>query len=81
MALAACGGEAAGSRKGDGAGRKRGAGTRNVLDVMRVDQPHVERVPLRNLEQRNPIHAVLCHGRRSDLALLKRIWQPFQTDG
>jgi hypothetical protein len=53
----------------------------HVLDVMGVDQSHVNLVLFQNLEQRNPIHCGRFHGYGPGLALLKPVRQSFQIDG
>jgi hypothetical protein len=53
----------------------------HVLDVMGVDQPHVNLSLLQNLKQRNPVHTGRFHRYSSDLALLKPVRQPLQIDG
>lgn len=52
-----------------------------VLDVMSVDEPHVDLALLQDLEQRNPIDAGRFHRHGTDSAVLKPVGQSLQIDG
>ena len=58
-----------------------GLSARHVLDVMGVDQSHVDLALFQNLEKRNPVHSGRLHGYGPNLALLKPVRQSFQIDG
>src|SRR5882757_2972273 len=53
---------------------------RYVLDVMCIDQAHLDISLFEYLEQRNPIHSSGFHGYGLDLALLKPVCESFQFD-
>src|SRR5208283_2088588 len=53
----------------------------HVLDVMSVDQPHIDLALLQDLEQWDPVHSGRFHRHGSNLALLKPVCESLQIDG
>src|SRR5271157_2748614 len=53
----------------------------HVLDVMGVDQPHIDLALLQYLEQWDPVHSGRLHRHGSNLALLKPVCESLQSDG